>query len=386
MKKTAEVFIVAISSIGSVLICFFIVISIILSVSFNTKFTLHRQSLIGQVQEVITTEEDVFFISNGWLSKYTSIDQKYNYKSIPFYHNGAKLSIRKVSHSNGYYAVSGWLQSEQEFDDFLQIYDESLELINEYRFDNQIICDTAFFDNTIYLSVSNREINQVSLKKVSINSYSIKTVVDSISKETFYIDGDNTIYIGKYHDLDDSIQNGKVTMSKWFDNTNNGETHNYYHELDLAIDRGTICLTNESNNYYYKTPYTFDTFYDNAYIIDNKIVFAVYKKNNSKNCGDNTGKCICRYGESFLYNIDLNNNSLELVSSFDSGTFLIDYNLDGAKYYCGSSLYINNSFYRACKTIEPGELVTVKNDKYLPESEKQMDLLLSFFKNEFYGI
>ena len=58
-----------------------------------------------------------------------------------------------------------------------------------------------------------------------------------------------------------------------------------------------------------------NTFCDNAFLIDNKLIFATYEKLPSdKKCGsDQYGYCICRQGKSFLYCFDLETKSLSLM-------------------------------------------------------------------------
>ena len=71
---------------------------------------------------------------------------------------------------------------------------------------------------------------------------------------------------------------------------------------------------------------------------------------------------------------------------FDKGTFLIDYDQNGAEYYKDGSLYVKGLQTKECRRIEPGETITITGKKSLNQEDINMELYLSYYDGDFYGI
>ena len=134
--------------------------------------------------------------------------------------------------------------------------------------------------------------------------------------------------------------------------------------------------------------YVFNKFYRNCFLIDNHILFAVYRDLLNKEClgKKRSDPCVCSLGESYLYCFDLETRELHLVNKYPKGTFLIDYDLNNVEYYYDGELYINNIAYRQCEIITPGESEKIRMDYSFSSMDEKGHYYLSYYKGEFYGI
>ena len=136
------------------LLVFLIIFCVLLVVSSNAKYVLHKPSIVKQTQEVIVKSHDEsFFIANGHLQKYDLSDLKYNYKQVVLFHDNVRLSQRKAAYYNGIFYVSGYCSSLINYVDYLQFYDLDLNLNYELVMENIIISDLMVMDDYVYLSL-----------------------------------------------------------------------------------------------------------------------------------------------------------------------------------------------------------------------------------------
>ena len=96
--------------------------------------------------------------------------------------------------------------------------------------------------------------------------------------------------------------------------------------------------------------------------------------------------CFCGFKKSYLYIYDLKTNELTLIKEFGNRTFLIDYDLDGAKYYYNGCLYVNDALYRECEKIESYELEEIGAFDSFGVSDARLNYYISYYNGEFYGI
>ena len=96
--------------------------------------------------------------------------------------------------------------------------------------------------------------------------------------------------------------------------------------------------------------------------------------------------CICSLGKSKLYSFDLVSKELEVLNEFDSGTFLIDYDLNKVGYYFNGGLYIDNTLAKSCDKIKEGNLEKIRGKNYFSDGEEKHKYYLSLMDNIFYGI
>lgn len=369
------------------LLTFFIVFCVLLIVSSNSTYALHKPSIVKQTQEIVVKNQyETYFIANGHLFKYDLNDLKYNYRQTVLFHDNTKLSQRKVTYCDGTFYVSGYCSSSVNYVDYLQFYDLDFNLNYELVLENRIISDLMVMDDYVYLSLYNRDNSEYSLKKVSISDRDLINISDSLQNDSKYNDEGRIIEIGKSHNFITRLFPNKTLLSTWYDTEDNGRVHKYLQDIDLTIDDGIVWLGIAGTHHKLRTAYYFNTFYSNAYLIDNKLVFATYNKLENKKCGDASKKCICSYGESYLFVIDLNDARIESTFIFDNGTFLIDYDQNGAEYYKDGLLYVKGLSNRECRRIKPGEIKTIKGKKSLDQADIEMELYLSYLSDCFYGI
>ena len=305
----------------------------------------------------------------------------------PDYNQG--LYIKNAGHTNYERAVANSkyliiMLSYPEVSNYylIMVFDKSYNVIKTINFeDYEKVQDIACTENNLYILLKNRESEKLSLLKYGFDSDLISTLIDDLANSKSYQDDDVHLFfmdywyyvrINKYEDiktrlflLEGHCKTDKVDLCL----SNNGkyvivnnEGKEYSAEINLPLD--------------YNSSYFF---FEKAYLIDNHLVFAFYKKSNIKQCASGSQLCICSLKESFLYKYNLLSNELSLVKQFDHGTYLIDYDLDGYKYYRDGGLYINDALFRECENIYPEYVEHLTN-------EEKMYYYFSYYNDEFYGI
>ena len=167
----------------------------------------------------------------------------------------------------------------------------------------------------------------------------------------------------------------------WYDNQSHYVTDII--DLSLSKDSKNIIVNNEENERTFETNFSSKgsaySFYQRAFLINNKLVFAICKRSSEKQRTCHSS-CVCSLEESYLFEYDLSSNELSLIKQFDPGTFLIDYDLTGYKYYYNAGLYINDIFIRECEDVYPEYVEHYSGDTwpkfYYP----------SYYNGEFYGV
>jgi len=305
----------------------------------------------------------------------------------PDYNQG--LYIKNAGHTNYERAVANSkyliiMLSYPEVSNYylIMVFDKSYNVIKTINFeDYEKVQDIACTENNLYILLKNRESEKLSLLKYGFDSDLISTLIDDLANSKSYQDDDVHLFfmdywyyvrINKYEDiktrlflLEGHCKTDKVDLCL----SNNGkyvivnnEGKEYSAEINLPLDY--------NSSYFY---------FEKAYLIDNHLVFAFYKKSNIKQCASGSQLCICSLKESFLYKYNLLSNELSLVKQFDHGTYLIDYDLDGYKYYRDGGLYINDALFRECENIYPEYVEHLTN-------EEKMYYYFSYYNDEFYGI
>lgn len=259
---------------------------------------------------------------------------------------------------------------------FIMVFDKSYNVIKTINFeDYEKVQDIACTDNNLYILLKNRESEKLSLLKYGFDSDLISTLIDDLANSKSYQDDDVHLFFMDYWYY--------VSIYKY----ENSKTRLFMLEGHCKTDKVDLCLSNngkyvivnnEGKEYSAKIDLNISYyFYSKAYLIDNHLVFAIFKESGIHQCG--YSGCICSLQESYLYKYELISNELTLIKQFDKGTFLIDYDLDGYKYYRDGGLYINDVLFRECENIYPEYVEHLTN-------EKKMYYYFSYYNGEFYGI
>lgn len=268
---------------------------------------------------------------------------------------------------------------------FIMVFDKSYNPIKTINFeDDEEVLDIACTEGSLYIYLKNVGAEEFSLFRYDFDLDLVSILIDRAPKAKSYEDDDVRLFFIDYwyYSRICKYEDTKTRLYKW-------DGHFKTDKIDLSIFRNgkNIVVENENkahtldpglnlaSNRYASNCY----FYSKAYLFGNQLVFAIYKKSAIKQCASGPQLCICSLQESYLYKYDLSSNELSLVKEFEKGTFLIDYDLDGYKYYRDGGLYINDVLFRECENIYPEYVEHLTN-------EEKMYYYFSYYNGEFYGI
>lgn len=372
MKKRIKLFIIFISvaiSIPSLALLSFAVFALIES---NIQYKVHVPSLMHQTRYVIRRNGEVVYLDS--LEAFIRSYSNNNYKPLSFFHEGEELHStgnNSIVYSEKYLAFSGFFDDSLETKRLIQIYDNDYSLKKEISGSGYY--DAVLYDDFLYYTDFNNK-----LVKYDIANDAQTIIVEDLAPNSSFSDGDYSFDIGRHYDFINSYFDGKIILSSYF---LDGRMHLYSKNFDLYINHGKLFI---NDVVYENSNYSFNDFYDNAYLINNKVVFAVCSKKDNEKCGSKTDDCICRFGKSYLFCFDLGTKELDLLMEYDAGTFLIDYDLIDSKYYYKGSFYVNDVLTKKNEKIEPVETIIIKGERRLPSGTGR-HYYLSYFEGEFYG-
>lgn len=372
--------------VGTAVISLPLIFIILLTISFNWPYHIHRQAILQQTNTIFEDSEG--HIYHG-LSSYDS-DSLYKTKDIKMLDDdGDRLNLGEIVFDDNYICVTrddG--NKNQNYTYYVFIYDKSFDLIERLDMpDDYYIGAVKLINGKLYYVLREGGTKDRTLFRYSIETKETKTIKEHIEKNAQIIDEDITFYYNRNYNID--YLEEKTPLDRCSEKTENGYIKHYLFadKVDVSfIDKEYRIVANDDLLTFDKKD-SANTFCSNAFLIDNKLIFATYEKLPRDKCGsDEYGYCICRQGKSFLYCFDLVTKRLTLIKEYVEGTFLVDYDLEGAKYYYDGGLYINDVFHRECEKIEPGEVEIKKGEGYFRFGEEKLNYSIAFYKGEFYGI
>lgn len=237
-----------------------------------------------------------------------------------------------------------------------------------------IACSNAY----LYICIENKEDGVVNLLRYDCENDNLVVAEDNIQENSAYEDDDIHLFFATYN-----FGVYKRFIGKYLEKTRLiGSYDTFFTDrIKLDLTSENICIKCNEINYEFRNEYSFTDLYKKVYLIDNQLLFATYRNVNNSFCAsDDSWHCICGLRESYLYKFDLLTNTLSLIKQFDSGTFLVDYDLENVQYYYNGGLYINDNLHRNCEILKP-----IENDSHHRSSDIA-DYNISYYHGEFYGI
>ena len=344
----------------------------------------HVPYLIKQTKNIFVDRNgnkyfDLFNESGYYV--YDDLQEK-RFKTIHFFDNDVR-AYYKCSASNSDYLFVALSSFDQYTYPLIQIYDALFVLQKTiYCKSNTEITGIVCDDNYLYFLERIKDSTVKSLVKYNIKTNE-QSVLATFSETSVSFESDGThLYCYGYSLMKDE---SKTTLAyKSVDN----QRIWFFKDKEIRLFNNNIEITNDGTKYVFKNNYGFNNLYQKKYLINSKLIFAAYRDVKNDECGslaNTNSKCICGMKESYLFSFDVENNQLQLIESYPVGTFLIDYDNQGAEYYYDGGLYVNGVLLRDCEEIGPGELVKVSNLYQFRESETK-EFVISYINGDFYGI
>lgn len=269
----------------------------------------------------------------------------------------------------------------------IEVFDTSLTQIKEHCLDSgTFIHDAVSTDKNVYLLIScNNNVNN-KLLRVNLNTFKEDILIDDASSIQHYADDDVYVF---FDDLNIEMYSNKTKLLVGWDSKNNRSYH-FTDKYKLYISDQAIFV--EHNNFKNKIIFSnqIEQLYHKAFIIDDKLIFSGLHYDPDKKCttygSKNSIPCICGLKESYLFVYDLKLNELVSTTEFKAGTYLIDYDLESAKYYYNGGLYIGDRLVRECEKVEVGEPEIFNRFENFREEWDKRHYHLCYNDGEFFGI
>ncbi|MBQ6731210.1 MAG: hypothetical protein IJR08_04810 [Bacilli bacterium] len=374
MKKAVRTAIIA-TSAGILLtpIAFFMFIYIVFLIGSNVIYYRHRPSFVKQVDYVFSDDlgNTYFGIDRKCYKFRFDNNDKRNYDRA--FGNGFNPPYCLTAVSNNDF-IFVCMYQKNEKGCFIRILDKELNPIKEWYFDDSDrVIDIAEKNNMLYCIIYHDDNSIYSLLMVDPFNDTKEVLVEKIEKRSVYKDGD--LIVCACGEIGVSKEKTRLIGDGWFGNISKP-----------IIQDDKIIIKYDDNSFAFQNNYNVDVIYSNAFLIKDYLLFAAYDHIENKQCGASVGTCICQMGKSYLFSFDLISKELNLLSSYEPGTFLIDYDLETVAYYYNGGLYVNDIMHKSCELIEPGPLEKIKGQSSFSSGDEKKDLYVSYYNGEFYGL
>ena len=371
-KKLKRLLIIVFSSILAILLSlplfFFLVILPIDSV-FWPKGEYHIPTYVEQTDHCFSIGDDVYFVA----------DTYYSYKRLYKYEQDGDYIVCSSDFQNKHFSSFSSFAMNDNYvflssDNELLICGRDLQVIKTFALEGTIHSLTANSSSLFFLEDKEKETN---LYCFSIKDDDVSLINEKINVNATYFYNGFSLYVNYRKELfilsSSNVFIAKETSADLWDAE--------YGIIDVKFQNKEVSFSYKDKNVSFET--LGDTFYSKIYLRDHKILFACYKKDDNPECKVRSN-CICKFGESALYCFDLEKLQLGLVSEYSFGSFLIDYDYNGAQYYLNGKLYDRDSFIDECRVIEVGDKITMNKGDGMKEINKRY--YLSYLNGKFYGI
>ena len=273
------------------------------------------------------------------------------------------------------------------FVDKIEIFDKTLKLKKTHFLkDGTLICDAVSTDNYIYLLVLQETRGKKQLLRVDLNTFEEDVLINNVSNYQFYLDDDVHLF---YDDSNIERYSDKTKLLLGWDKEN-GRSYFFTDKYKLYLSNQMIRVENDGSAFDFSFSNPIEQLYNKAFIINEKLLFAGLHYKPDESCITNdyneSTPCVCGLKESFLFVYDLKLNELVSTQEFKSGTYLIDFDLESAKYYYDGGLYVGDSLIRKCENVKKGETIKLNRLENYREEWDKRHYHLCYNNGEFYGI
>ena len=378
-RATRRTKIITIAIIFSGLVCFLLIIAS------QIIFVKHKPSYLHQARIAFKDNNNNAYFSTIFdLVGYNFSESDYNENSQ--LSEIVNISSKRIVEFDDYIALTAY-DSKTKLSS-IRVYNKNFELMLLDTFDESVaILDAVGRGDVLYYLQKELTNNSVSLFSLDIQTRSSSLLLTRVEHLTTYSGSDVKITFGE---LDAWGRRMAIlgSTTPFLNVLINNELCKYCDGVVVSLNKKKITITYDNYSYEFKNNLALDVFYDKCYLIDNNVVFAAYKNKKTIWCGrySNTAPCICSFGTSALFSFDLITKKLSVIKSYEPGTFLVDYDMSGSKYYYNGGLYVNDCFLHTCETIKPSQLQIIAGQNYYSPGKEQSDNYLSFLDDTFYGI
>lgn len=365
------------------LIVFFLLVIICPSIIFSFK---HQPFLLHQTEVLFEdSNQNIYFSIVGIDSL-----KKYNYHKKNLYENykyeNGELTFNceqaAANSKNIFLALEHFSKDTYGI---IKVFDKSFDEITTLEFGSFLtVRGLACTENNLYYVLKNTKNNSHSLFKFNLETNDHIELMTGLVSTDLYQDEEVSLF---FTDLFRVQKKQKKTIL--INKTNQEKNSSYFTDgnIKLEMNRNKITIQNKELLSFFDVPKGINSFYDKVVLVDDHLIFGLYQNTKNPKCGaNNQNQCICGMKKSYLFDFDTINNELNMIQEFKDGTFLIDYDLNGVKYYYNGSLYNGSVLCVECENLSKyknrEEFVGIFGHWHEPI----VDYYISFYDDCFYGI
>lgn len=385
--KTRRMVIIIVSN---AVIVWAVLISLLLIYFNNPPYSIHYPAYLRQCTFAFKDNKSNVYFKDWRLRMFRSQgvapgSYSDNFENISFYHDKEELSIEDVEYNDEMVFVTGFVSLPgPKIDYYIQVYNHDFLLIEELELHEIAVIDLALSEDAIFASVVQKgKEESADVFAWDINDYSSIDKILGVQKNSVINLSGHNLYLNSKYKIMVMDGDKKMLLSSY---TEMRVLHKTCFEFDAYINDDNELVVN-GNRLLDVKKIPLDEMYSNAYLLNDKVVFAAFRRLNNDNCGadPNHSTCLCRYGKSYLFEYDLQEKSLSIIRDFAEYTFLINYDFNEIEYYYEGAIYINELPIKNCLKIEPGE-VKKSHSRYYGLSVYKYLFYISYYNENFYGL
>lgn len=363
-------------------IAFFLLAAICPLIVFSFK---HKPFLMQQTEVTfVDSNQNVYFslIGRHGLKKYKNDSR--NYQNYIYDNSEITFNCEQVVANSKNIFVALEHFSRETFG-IIKFFDTAFNELKTLEFGSFLtVRGLACTEKSLYYVLKNTNNDSCSLFKLDLETNIQTELVTGLLNTDFYQDEEVSMFFSDLFRIQ-KITTKTILIKKV--NQKNKQSYFTDGKVKLAMSGNKIFIENEGASYFFDTSKSFNYFYDKVVLVDNHLLFGVYKKTNNPKCGaTDQSQCICGMKESYLFDFNVASNELKIIQEFKEGTFLIDYDLGGVKYYYNGSLYNGSTLCKKCVNVydykSKETFVGILGHWHDPV----VNYYLSYYNGEFYGI
>lgn len=363
-------------------IAFFLLAAVCPLIVFSFK---HKPFLMQQTEVTfVDSNQNVYFslIGRHGLKKYKNDSR--NYQNYIYDDSEITFNCEQVVANSKNIFVALEHFSRDTFG-LIKFFDTAFNELKTLEFGSFLtVRGLACTEKSLYYVLKNTNNDSCSLFKLDLETNIQTELVAGLLNTDFYQDEEVSLFFSDLFRIQ-KITTKTILIKKV--NQKNKQSYFTDGKVKLAMSGNKIFIENEGVSYFFDTSKSFNYFYDKVVLVDNHLLFGVYKKTNNPKCGaTDQSQCICGMKKSYLFDFNVVNNELKIIQEFKEGTFLIDYDLGGVEYYYNGSLYNGSTLCKKCVNVydykSKETFVGILGHWHDPV----VNYYLSYYNGEFYGI
>ena len=315
----------------------------------------------------------------------SSLDTSYRYKysKVSLSSDSEKYDVRRTTSNNEYFFVAEMTHDSEALWRIL-IIDKKFDLNKSIYLNVQSrIIGFECTDKYLYWVQENKINLERSLIRYDLEQDIQETLCEDVSGISNFNDGDTSLFIYK------GYIRKRSEKTLLYSDLDLDRDILFYKDITISRSKKILSITTDS----YQKDYDYSLIFNrlsSGYLINDKLVFSAFKYEQDKDCLTHRMNmdifCICGIKETYLFEFDLKTGELYLKKTLNSGSFLIDFDLENIQYYYDGGLYVNDICVQKCRKIAVGETISVGWNYRYENSDNECIYYLAYYDGRFFGI